>query len=135
MNEQEQRILWQAKINALESLRQLLSRCLNPQRHYAYLRSQKILNLDDQERIENTAFTTAERAGKFLDVLVTKGPNAFDELYNSIKTEGTQTFLLQEMNRCLEENLRRLQRPAHDNRVMLTDNNLPGPPKCKDSNC
>lgn len=131
MSEQERRILAQAKENVLEKLRRTLTKCLEPQRHFAYLRAKGILNLDDQERIQNTCFTTSDRASKFIDILETKGPTAFDELYNSIKSDGTQTFLLQEMNRCFEEQIEEIRIQMRGRTLpttnLLSDDNLPGP--------
>jgi len=77
---------------------------IDPRRHYCYLRSKLILSSDDQERIDSGQ-TRRDRACRLIDILITKGPTAFDELCDSIREERTQIFLLELLHKALENEL------------------------------
>ena len=79
----------------------VLSRNLEPSRHYSYLRSASVLNVDDQEIIESQ-LTRSQRTMKLVDIIRTKGPRAFDALYKSLEQDKTQPFLMSELNQSLE---------------------------------
>jgi Caspase recruitment domain len=82
----------------------MLCENIDPRRHYCYLRSKEILSCDDQERIDGGQ-TRKDRASRLIDMLLTKGPTAFDELCASIKEERTQIFLLENLHKALEKEL------------------------------
>lgn len=77
---------------------------LEPKRHFSYLRSKSILSSDDQERIDSGT-TRNDRARAFIDLLLTKGYYAFDELCNSLHEEGTQLFLVTTLNKAYEQEM------------------------------
>jgi len=83
----------------------LLSRNLEPRRHFGYLRSASVLNCEDQESIDNQQLTRKQRAIKLIDILRTKGPAAFDALCRSLEQDRTQLFLLTELNKSLEREI------------------------------
>ena len=85
----------------------LLSRNLEPSRHFGYLRSASVLNSEDQETINNQP-TRRQRAEKLVDILRTKGPRAFDALCGSLEKDRTQLFLLSELNLSLEREIGRV---------------------------
>ena len=83
----------------------LLSRNLEPRRHYGYLRSALVLNVEDQETIDNSHLPRSQRAIKLIDIIRTKGPTAFDALCRSLEQDKTQVFLLAELNKSLEREI------------------------------
>ena len=82
----------------------LLSRNLDPRRHYGYLRSAAVLNSEDQETIDSQT-TKRQRAIAMVDILRTKGPRAFDALCGSLEQDKTQMFLLSALNKALEREI------------------------------
>ena len=80
---------------------------IEPRRHYSYLRSKFLLSSDDHERIDS-ALTRRDRVIKLIDILLTKGPTAFDGLCDSIREERTQTFLLEILNKALQSEIGKL---------------------------
>ncbi|KAM5149039.1 B-cell lymphoma/leukemia 10 [Mantella aurantiaca] len=80
------------KREAIEYLRHYLCDKLIAERHFDYLRSNRILNKDDAEEIMNQS-TSSKRAGELLDRLA-KNPKGLDKLIESIKLLGTQDFLI-----------------------------------------
>lgn len=113
----QEQLLWSMKNKVLEDNMDLLSRNLEPRRHYGYLRSAAVLNSEDQETIDNQT-TKRQRAIAMVDILRTKGPRAFDALCGSLEQDKTQMFLLSALNKALE-------REIDERRAMLTMNNLP----------
>jgi len=89
----------------------LLSRNLEPRRHFGCLRSAAVLSSEDQETIDNPQLTRKQRAIKLIDILRTKGPTAFDALCRSLEQDKTQLFLLTELNKSLEREIGRLYIP------------------------
>jgi len=83
----------------------LLSKNLEPRRHYGCLRSASVLNAEDQETIDNPQLTRTQRTIKLIDILRTKGPIAFDALCRSLEQDKTQLFLLSELNKSLEREI------------------------------
>ena len=88
----------------LEDSMDLLSRNLDPRRHYGYLRSAAVLNSEDQETIDSQT-TKRQRAIAMVDILRTKGPRAFDALCGSLEQDKTQMFLLSALNKALEREI------------------------------
>ncbi|XP_040216495.1 B-cell lymphoma/leukemia 10 [Rana temporaria] len=80
------------KRDAIECLRHYLCDKLIAERHFDYLRSNRILNKDDTEEIMNQT-TSSKRAGELLDRLA-KNPKGLDKLIESIKLLRTQDFLI-----------------------------------------
>ncbi|XP_067845912.1 B-cell lymphoma/leukemia 10 isoform X2 [Heptranchias perlo] len=81
------------KKEVLEKLRPYLCDKVIAERHFDYLRAKKILSKEDVEEI-SYQISSRRRAGKLLDHL-TENPKGLDTLINSIRREGTQTFLVQ----------------------------------------
>ncbi|KAG8437224.1 hypothetical protein GDO86_008068, partial [Hymenochirus boettgeri] len=80
------------KKDAIESLRPYLCEKIIAERHFDYLRSKKILHMDDTEEI--LCHTTSRRkAGDLLDRLA-KNPKGLDALIESIRLQQTQDFLI-----------------------------------------
>ena len=63
----------------LERNRLLVVQSLDLERHFMfnYLRSNKIFDEEDCDIIQNCGATRQQKNAKFLDVLATRGPNAF----------------------------------------------------------
>ncbi|XP_018417370.1 PREDICTED: B-cell lymphoma/leukemia 10 [Nanorana parkeri] len=80
------------KRDAIERLRHYLCDKLIAERHFDYLRSNRILNKDDTEEIMSQT-TSSKRAGELLDRLA-KNPKGLDKLIESIKQLRTQDFLI-----------------------------------------
>ena len=97
----ETEILENVKRNILEEKRSYLCKSLNPEDHFDFLRSKSILTKDDQDVIRNEVTRTA-KAGKLLDILLTKGPKAYEMLVFSIHRNGTQNFLVKMLNKEFE---------------------------------
>lgn len=97
----ETEILENVKRNILEEKRSYLCKFLNPDDHFDFLRSKSTLTKDDQDVIRNEVTRTA-KAGKLLDILLTKGPKAYEMLAFSIHRNGTQTFLVKMLNKEFE---------------------------------
>jgi len=79
----------------------LLSRNLEPRRHYGFLRSAAVLSCEDQETIDHET-TKRQRVYTLVDILCTKGSRAFDALCGSLQQDHTQVFLLKALNMALE---------------------------------
>ncbi|XP_064616589.1 B-cell lymphoma/leukemia 10-like [Liolophura sinensis] len=97
MQSTDQRILDAFKLKVLEEQRYLLCKSIIPDRHYPYLRSKAILSLDDCEEIDAER-TTRKKAARFLDIMVSKGPSAYDHLCESLMLDTTQMHLLKRLN-------------------------------------
>ena len=83
----------------LEELRDLLVRDLQPDKHFAFLRSKAVLDEEDCEEIESRP-TRRKKSELFLDILQKKGESGFDYFCESfIKCGKTQLHLL---NRILD---------------------------------
>ena len=91
-------------MQVLEDSLDLLSRNLEPQRHYAYLRSARVLTSDDQETIDHLP-TRRQRVMALVDILRTRGPAAFNALCGSLEQDRTQVFLLSALNTALERQI------------------------------
>ena len=92
-------------VQVLNASRYNLTNCLIPDRHMDFLRSKHILSQDDCEEITSPD-TERKRASKFLDILMKKGAEAYDALCAALKEEGTQTFLLRQLNEDFERRYR-----------------------------
>lgn len=101
----QDKLLWSIKDKVLVDNMDLLSRNLEPRRHYGYLRSALVLNVEDQETIDNSHLPRSQRAIKLIDIIRTKGPTAFDALCRSMEQDKTQVFLLAELNKSLEREI------------------------------
>lgn len=88
-------------LQILEDKRPYLCKSLNPEDHFNFLRSKSILTKDDQDVIRNEVTRTA-KAGKLLDILLTKGPKAYEMLVFSIHRNRTQNFLVEMLNKEFE---------------------------------
>lgn len=87
----------------LNELRDILVRDLQPDRHFAFLRSKRVLDEDDCEEI-NANTTRRKKAEQFLDILSMKGESAFDFFCESfIKNGKTQLHLLNQILDAYEE--------------------------------
>ena len=91
-------------LQVLEDNLDLLSRNLEPRRHYAFLRSAAVLDSEDQETIDCQT-TRKQRAITFVDIVRRKGPRAYDALCASLEQEKTQLFLLTQLNKSLEHEI------------------------------
>ncbi|KAL3871522.1 hypothetical protein ACJMK2_039515 [Sinanodonta woodiana] len=96
------------KIQVLEEKRAELCKNLTAIEHFPYLRSKYILTLEDEEVIKQE-LTSKQKNSKFLDLLIKRGPKAFDELVKSILEIKTQVFLAEMLNKTYEEKRRMLQ--------------------------
>ncbi|XP_077866844.1 caspase recruitment domain-containing protein 11-like [Saccoglossus kowalevskii] len=77
----------------LEVNRTEIVRTIDPDKLFHVLRACRIFDQEDQEEISSQVNypTLQKRAGRFLDILATKGPNAFDVFCKSL--EGTYPHL------------------------------------------
>ncbi|XP_053324978.1 B-cell lymphoma/leukemia 10 [Spea bombifrons] len=82
----------EVKRDVLESLRHYLCEKIIAERHFDYLRSQKILNRDDTEEILCQT-NSRKKAGELLD-RVAKNPKGLDAFVESIRLLKTQDFLI-----------------------------------------
>ncbi|KAK7488046.1 hypothetical protein BaRGS_00020637, partial [Batillaria attramentaria] len=101
-------------------------------RHMDFLRSKFILTQDDCEEI-NAQMTQRKRASKFLDILLTKGPTAYDMFCEAIRIDRTQTFILELLNRDYEnrlQNYRALVNPQQNRPIIreISPPNIRPPP-------
>lgn len=73
----------------IEKHRVALVQDIDLDRHFilTYLRSNNILDAEDCELIFNSGTTRQQRNSKFLDVLVSRGPNAFDMFIQALEFE------------------------------------------------
>lgn len=94
----EEEILHEVRLNILEEQRHYLCKHLNPQDHFAYLRSKHLLTREDEELIKSEV-TSKRRAERFLDILVQKGPNCYKSLVDALLKNGTQLFLAEKLNK------------------------------------
>jgi hypothetical protein len=125
MNEAEKKMLWDLKIQTLEETRHFLCEYLEPSKFYSFFRSKGMLTKDDEELIDSHV-TRKQRSHKFIDILISKGPKAFETLCDSITDEGTQMFVVRELNMNLERLINSKRRPA-ELPPQLDDDCLPGP--------
>ena len=89
----------------LEKLRETLVQDLQQEKHFAFLRSKAVLDEDDCEEI-NAKTTRRKKAGLFLDILRTRGENAFDYFCESFIVCGkTQLHLLNQILDAYEEQI------------------------------
>ena len=79
----------------------MLCQNLTPSDHFPYLRQCRILSLEDTEIIAHE-ITSVQKSGKFIDILLTKGPCGFDEFCESLRNNRTQLHLLASLNQALE---------------------------------
>ncbi|XP_057300888.1 caspase-2-like [Hydractinia symbiolongicarpus] len=91
------------KRDVLEEKRYILCKDIDPQRFFPFLRSKQILDQDNEEDI-NYERTRLRRAERFLDILVTKGPDAFDYFCEALLTQvAGQLHLLKEILEALDD--------------------------------
>ncbi|KAK3586971.1 hypothetical protein CHS0354_026686 [Potamilus streckersoni] len=107
------------KIQVLEEKRAELCKNLTAFEHFPYLRSKYILTLEDEEVIKQE-LTSKQKNSKFLDILIKRGPKAFDELVKSILEIKTQVFLAEMLNKTYEEKRRMLQVINKDSKKLAT---------------
>lgn len=96
----------------LEEQRHYLCKHLNPQDHFAYLRSKHLLTREDEELIKSEV-TSKRRAERFLDILVQKGPNCYKSLVDALLKNGTQLFLAEKLNKEYERKKINLHSKMH----------------------
>lgn len=116
MADMEQQVSSHLKSTILQEQRGLLVSNLTVDRHMDFLRSKYILSEDDCEEI-CAEKTRRKRASRFLDIMLTKGPAAFDAFLEALRQDGTQTFLLESLNRDYENriyNFRDLMAPQRN---------------------
>lgn len=99
---EEGEILENAKRYILDEKRSYLCKYLNPEDHFDFLRSKFIITRDDSENIKKET-TQTSKVGKLLDILLTKGPQAYEMLVLSIQRNKTQTFLVEMLNKEFEK--------------------------------
>ncbi|XP_022320275.2 B-cell lymphoma/leukemia 10-like [Crassostrea virginica] len=98
----EEEIQYEVSLNILEEQRYYLIKYIDPQHHFAYLRSKHLFTLEDEELVKSFV-TRKQQAEKFLDILLRKGPNCYKGLVNAILKNGTQTFLVTRLNKEYEK--------------------------------
>ena len=87
----------------LEDKRAYLCGVIDPSRHFAYLRQQRVLSKEGQEIIKNEV-TTSAKVNKLIDELIMNGgPQAFLAFTESLRREGTQPHVLKKLNLALDE--------------------------------
>ena len=93
----------ETKFEVLDNLRDILVRDLQPEKHFAFLRSKTVLDEDDCEEI-CAKTTRRKKAEQFLDILKTKGESGFDYFCKSfIECGKTQLHLLNKVLDAYEE--------------------------------
>ena len=85
----------------LELLRKTLVENLYPDRFTCYLRSRRVMDEEDCDEIKGSR-TRTKSAEQFIDILRRKGSRGYDEFCCALREEGTQIFLLRDMNKTLE---------------------------------
>lgn len=95
MNEED--VLMGFKKEILQSNRDYICQHLQPELHFEYLCHENVLSKDDCEVIENES-SNEKKASKFLDIIISKGPNSFDHLCAALQAERTQLFLFERLN-------------------------------------
>lgn len=96
-NVSEEEIQYEVSLNILEEQRFYLCKYLEPQNHFAYLRSKHLLTAEDEEVIK-FQISRKQRAEKFLDILLQKEPMCYMGLVDAILKNGTQTFIVTKLN-------------------------------------
>lgn len=74
---------------------------LVPDRHFDYLRSIHLLSRDDCLEIQR--LTGTRQTSYFIDVVISKGPDAYERLCESLLKEGTQLFIVEMLNKEFEK--------------------------------
>ncbi|XP_061165294.1 B-cell lymphoma/leukemia 10-like isoform X2 [Saccostrea echinata] len=85
-------------LQILEDQRFYLCKYLEPENYYAYLRSKHVMTGEDEEEIKSLR-TRRQRAERFLDILILKGPACFKALVDAILRNGTQPHLAAKLNK------------------------------------
>ncbi|XP_062608518.1 B-cell lymphoma/leukemia 10-like [Saccostrea cucullata] len=85
-------------LQILEDQRFYLCKYMEPQNYYAYLRSKHVMTAEDEEEIKSLR-TRRQRAERFLDILLLKGPTCFKALVDAILRNGTQPHLAAKLNK------------------------------------
>ncbi|CAH1782889.1 unnamed protein product [Owenia fusiformis] len=131
ISEISEEILHEFKKQVLQEHRQKLCEVIYPRDHYPCLRGSFVLTNDDEERIQSNC-TIKAQASAMLDIIVTKGPGAFDAFCKSLQENRTQIFLLKLLNQSLEEKINHfkgiyLVKPtiSTQNHSKSEENNLP----------
>lgn len=93
---EDEEIFWSLKLEVLHDMRDELAKNLYPDKFFSYFRSKRIFDADDCENI-NAEKTRRKQAELFLDILESKGPEAFDEFCRFINKNKTQIYLLQKI--------------------------------------
>lgn len=81
----------------MQSNRDYICQHLQPELHFEYLCQENVLSKEDCEVIENES-SNEKKASKFLDIIISKGPNSFDHLCAALQAERTQLFLFERLN-------------------------------------
>ena len=129
--EQEVRIsdedLYLLKQNVLGCLRTKLVENIDPQAHFPYLKTKNVLSGSDCDEI-NAQVTRIAKADRFVDIISRRGPNAYDQLCESLRRDGTQIFLLKAMNCKLGELRQSYEQECENLQRMRFVNNQLNPP-------
>ena len=97
----EQEELEAIKQTVLTRSRRLLVDSIDPATHLTYLRSKFIFTERDAEEV-NAPPSRSAKAEVFLDKLIRKGSQGYDEFQKSLCRDRTQLFLLEHMTKTLE---------------------------------
>ena len=122
------RIFDQWKREVLEELREDLVKDIDPQRFYASLRSNRVIDGDDEEEIRS-GITRKRRAECFLNILSTKGSNGFDYFCKALLEATGQQFLLRNMLNAFQMKRQVLPELNHTRELppLRFSGNLPSP--------
>ena len=81
------------KNEVLKELRPFLVDKLESHKLFTHLRASQVLDIDDQDDIEAES-RRRRRNEKLLDMIKTRGPEAFDHFCEAIRQNVTQLFIL-----------------------------------------
>lgn len=90
------------KLTVLTLERQEIARNIDPRRFFGHLRSKYVFDEQDCDEIRSVK-SRIESAEAFVDILKRKGSQGYDEFCNALMKDQTQLFLLQKMNKTLEQ--------------------------------
>lgn len=101
-------VYWSLKLEILQEMRAVLVQNLAPEKFFAYFRSRRIFDADDCDMIDAERLKR-KKGEMFLDILESKGPNAFNEFCNFIRDNKTQVWILKKINESFEKKKRDTQ--------------------------
>lgn len=98
-------IFWSIKKEVLQEMRDELVTNIMPDKFFSFLRSRRVFDMDDCDII-NAERTRRKKAECFLDILESKGPEAFNHFCKFLQDNKTQIYLLTKILNLFEKKKR-----------------------------